>query len=174
MLRSFTKLGVPPDPADVGLQRFGELIGARLEACRIIEKDKIQSAQRLRRCAVFRTSADDWREALIQRSCILNFLERLVGGNGVGRDHEHNRVGADDQRLEAFPPVLEGINLLAVDQGLEAARLECRFEPIRKGHVLARIRDKNSGFRLNVRRSFRNHRSRVPSRREMLPNFAGA
>ena len=30
--RRFAELGVLPDPTDVGLQRFGELIGARLKA----------------------------------------------------------------------------------------------------------------------------------------------
>jgi hypothetical protein len=33
---------VLPDPADVGLQRLGELIGARLEAYRVIEENEVR------------------------------------------------------------------------------------------------------------------------------------
>jgi hypothetical protein len=49
----------------------------------------------------------------------------------------------------------QGVNLGAVDQELEATRLERRFELIHKGHVLARIGDEDSGFRLGYLRMFR-------------------
>ena len=140
---------------------------------RIIEENEIQPPQRLGHRAVFHTPADDRREALVERGGVRDFLERHVRSDGVRREHKHDRVGFADQRLNALPPILEGINLGAVDQRLEAARLKSRFEPIREGHVLARIRDENSGFRLNVRPSFRNHR-RVPSRRRMLPDSGRA
>jgi hypothetical protein len=86
-------------------------------------------------------------------------------------------VSAQDQRFDPPPPILEGINLGAINQRLEAARLERRFDPIREGHILARIGDENPGFRPNVRRRFRNHSRRpqsAASRRGMLPNFGWA
>jgi hypothetical protein len=82
---------------------------------------------------------------------VCDFLERHLRSDRIGREHKDDRVGFADQPLNAFPQILEGINLGAVDQRLEAARLECRFEPIRKGHVLARIGDEDFGFELNVR-----------------------
>ena len=66
------------------------------------------------------------------------------------------------------------IYLGAINQRLEAARFECRFDPIREGHILARIGDENPGFRPNARRNFRDHSMRpqaAASRQGMLPNF---
>jgi hypothetical protein len=73
--------------------------------------------------------------------------------------------------LDALPPILEGINFAAIDQRLEATRFERRFEPIREGHVLARIRDEDSGLRLSVVRvlAIRDHGS-VPI---LLDRLAG-
>ena len=86
-------LGVLPDPADVGLQRLGKLIGARLEARRIVEENEVEPPQRLRHRAVFHAPADDRREALVERGRVRDLLQRHVGGDRVGREHEHDRVG---------------------------------------------------------------------------------
>jgi hypothetical protein len=145
---------VLPDPADVGLQRLGKLIGTRLELGRIIEEYEIQPPQRLGRRAVCCASAHDRRETLVQRSGVLNFLQCFMGSNGIRRQHEHNRVSAGNQRFQALPPILEGINLCAVDQRLETALLERRFEAVGEGHVPARIGDKDSGLRITFPRVF--------------------
>jgi hypothetical protein len=70
------------------------------------------------------------------------------------------RVGLADYVLDALPPVLECVDFRAVDQRLKPARLQRVFEPIRKGHIFARIGDEDSGFELDVRRTrgFRLHR----------------
>jgi hypothetical protein len=61
---------------------------------------------------------------LLSEGRVLDLLECLAGGNRIEREHEHDGIGAVDQRLQALPPILEGINLGAVDQWLEAARLQ--------------------------------------------------
>ena len=50
-----------------------------------------------------------------------NLLECNIRGDRVGREHEHDCVGAADQCFDAFPPILEGVNLSAVDQRLEVS-----------------------------------------------------
>ena len=77
------------------------------------------------------------------------------GGDGIRRQHEHDRVSAGDQRLQALPPILEGINLGTINQRLETTLLERRFKAVRKGHVLARIGDEDSGLRLSFPRVLR-------------------
>ena len=113
--RRFAELGVLPHPANIGLQRLGKPIGALLKTRRVIEENEVEPLQRLRDSAVIRAPADDGREALVERGGVRDFLERHVGGDGIGREHEHHRVGFADQRLDTLPPILEGINLGAVD-----------------------------------------------------------
>jgi len=57
-----------------------------------------------------------------------------------------------NQCLNALPPILERINLLPVDEDLEAARLQHSFELIGKRHVLARIGDKDPCLGLDAPR----------------------
>jgi hypothetical protein len=104
---------------------------------------------------------------------VRDFLERHVGGDGIGREHKHDRVGFADQRLNALPPILEGINLGAVDQRLEAARLEGTFEPIGEGNVLARIGDEDSGRRRSFRRLIgsSDHQQTPPRRTKKLADL---
>ena len=64
---------------------------------------------------VFNAPADDRREALVERGGVSDFLERYLGSDRIGREHKHDRVGFADQRLNTSPPILEGINLRAVD-----------------------------------------------------------
>ena len=44
-----------------------------------------------------------------------DLLGANLGRDGVGRQHEHHGVGAADQRLDALPPILEGIDFGAID-----------------------------------------------------------
>ena len=102
-----------------------------------------------------------------------DLLQRHVGGDRIGREHEHDSVGAPDQRFDALPPILEGINLGAVDQRLEAARLKRRFKPIREGHVLARIGDEDSGLRPRLVRWIRlsHPQGAAPHQRENITKY---
>jgi hypothetical protein len=50
--RRFAELGVSSDPADISLERVGELIGASLEERWIVEKNEIEPPQRLRYGAI--------------------------------------------------------------------------------------------------------------------------
>ena len=86
----------------------------------------------------------------MERGRVLDFLEGHPGAHRVGREDEYDRVGLTDQRFDALPPILERINLFPVDQWHKAARLERGFEPIREGHVPARIRDENSRLAVDV------------------------
>jgi hypothetical protein len=97
---------------------------------------------------------------------VSDLLQRHFRGNRIGRQHEHDSVSAPDQGLDPLPPVLEGINLGSVDQRLEAARLERRFEPIGEGHVFSGIRDEDPGAWFGAflhRLRIRTHR-RIPPR----------
>ena len=55
-------------------------------------------------------------------------------------------IGAANQHLNALPPILERVDFLAVNQNVEPARLQHRFEPVRKRHILARVGDKTRVF----------------------------
>jgi hypothetical protein len=132
------------------LQCLGKLVGARLEAARIIEENEIQSPQRLRYLVRLDRPANDWRETLVQRSCVRHLFQRHVGCHRVRREHEHHGIGVGNQRLDALPPILEGINLFAVDQRFEAARFERRVETVRESNVLARIGDEDSRLRFSA------------------------
>ena len=136
-MRGFAELGVLPDPADVGLQRLRKLIGARIKAMWVIEENEVQPSQRLGHHAVFDAPADNRCKTLVQRGRVRNLLESDIRGDRVGREDENDSVGPPDQRLDALPPILKGINFAVVDQRLEAARLERSFKPISEGHVLA-------------------------------------
>jgi hypothetical protein len=133
--REFAELGVLPDPADVGLQRLGKLIGACLEAVRLIEENEIQPTQRLGGRTVVNAPAYDRRNALVERDRMPDLLERHLRCHRVGRQQENDSIGARNQRLDARPPILEGVNLAAIDQWLEAAHLESRFKLVREDHV---------------------------------------
>ena len=93
--RQLAEFGVLPDPGDVGLQRLGKLIGARFEAVRIIEENKIQPPQRLGRRVVLDTSAHDRRKTLVERGGVGDLLECHVRRHRVGREHEHDGIGAE-------------------------------------------------------------------------------
>ncbi len=148
--RRFAVIRVLPDPADIGLQCLRQLVGARLEALRIVEEDKVQPPQRIGDLLVGHAPADDRCEPLVERGRVRDLLQRHLGRDRVRREHEDDRVGARDQRLDAFPPILEGVDLGAIDQRLEAPRLERGRETIREAKVFARIGDEDSWFRLGV------------------------
>ena len=147
MAGGFAEFGVLPDPADVGSQCLGEPVGAGLEYGRVIKENEVQPPQRLGHHAVFDAPADNRREALVEGGRVRNLLERNIGGDRVGREHEDDSVGVPDQRFDALPPILEGINFAVVDQRLKAARLKRRLKPIGESHVLARVGDEDSGLR---------------------------
>ena len=86
--REFAELGVLPDPADVGLQRLGKLIGACLEAVRLIEENEIQPTQRLGGRTVVNAPAYDRRNALVERDRMPDLLERHLRCHRVGRQQE--------------------------------------------------------------------------------------
>ena len=140
VVRAFAVLGVLSDPVDVGAQRFCEPFGALFEFGRIVKEDKIQPPQGLGRGAVIDVPTHDRCEPLVQGGCVLDFLERLAGCDGIRREYEHDRIGLRDKRLQPLPPILEGVDLGAVDQRLESARLERLVEIVHEGHVSARIR----------------------------------
>jgi hypothetical protein len=73
-------------------------------------------------------------------------FERDLGGDRIGAEHEHHGIGLHDQRFDTRPPVLEGVDILAVDQRHKIARGERRFQTVREGHVLAGIGDEHIGF----------------------------
>ena len=60
-------------------------------------------------------------------------------------------------------------DVLAINERLEPARLERRFETIGERHVLPRIGDENPGLRLRIRRLFRTFYHRHPVARDTVP-----
>ena len=148
-----------PDPLDVGPQRHGKAVNTRVKTCRIIKKNKIQPPQCLGHGAIFHPPAHDWRKSLMERCRVVDFSAHLAGRDRVRREHEDDRVGTANQNLETLPPILECINLLPIDEHLEAARLQPRFETIRKSHVLSRVGNEDFGGRLNFAsgRGIRDH-----------------
>jgi hypothetical protein len=72
-------------------------------------------------------------------SCSITPRKRdFFQGNGVrlyriGTEHEYDRVCPYDQVLHPLPPFLEGVDVSAVDQWLEAASPERCVEAISEG-----------------------------------------
>ena len=145
------EFGVLSYPANIRSKRLDEAIGACVELLRIVKENEIQPAQCLRHGAVFDPPAHDRRKALIERSGVSNFLQCHLRGDRVRRQHKRDCIGAADKRLNALPPILERINLFAVDQHLKAARLQLGFKPIGERHVLARVGDEDPCLRLDLR-----------------------
>ena len=56
--RRFAKLSVSSDPADIGLERFSELIGTGCKLRGIVEENEIEPPQRLRHRIIFHTMRD--------------------------------------------------------------------------------------------------------------------
>jgi hypothetical protein len=141
--RLFTELGMLPDPTDIGVERFSELVRALLEPRRIIEEDEI----RLRQCVRYRFglhwAAHDWRKALVEGGCECDLSQRHIRCDGIGAEDEYDRIRTDQQPLDALPPLLEGIDISAVDQRLEAARRQRRIQSVGERHVTARIGDED-------------------------------
>ncbi len=135
-----------PDPADIGGERLGEAVRTLLEVRRVVEEDEVELGERLRHCLVVDATADDRGEALIQGGGESDLLERHLGSNRIRAQHEHDRVRAHDQGLDARPPVLEGVDLAAVDERLETSRLERGLQPVCEGEVLTGIGDEDLGF----------------------------
>jgi hypothetical protein len=107
---------------------------------RVIEEDEIQPCQLLRDGLVLYGAKYDWRETLVERGGKRNLFQ----GNGVrlyriGTEHEHDSVRTGNQVLYALPPLLEGIDVGAVNQRLEAACPERCVEAISEGYVFAGV-----------------------------------
>jgi hypothetical protein len=145
------ELGVLPDPANVSGDSLGQAIRVRLELRFVVKEDEVQPRNSFGYLLVFNLPPHDRGEALVQRSCKLDFLERHLGGDRVRTDNEYDRVGARDQRLDAFPLVFESINFASVPQRLEAACLQRRLKSVGEGHVLARIGDEDFRLQLSAR-----------------------
>jgi hypothetical protein len=146
--RAIAVFGVLPDPADIGLQRIDQPVQAVLELRLVVEKNEIEARQRFRHQFGIDGAADDRREALVQRRGVGDFALADLRSDRIRAEREHDRIGLRDQRLQASPPVLEGVDLLAVDHHRKAARDQRRFEAIDEGHVAARIGDEYPGLRL--------------------------
>jgi Aldehyde oxidase and xanthine dehydrogenase, a/b hammerhead domain len=54
------------------------------------------------------------------------------------------------QRLDALPPLLESVDFRAINERLKAAYLQRSLKPVREREVLARVRDKDFGFRFFI------------------------
>ena len=54
---------------------------------------------------------DDRRKPLVERRPMRHLFERHLGSHRVGRQNRHISVSAPNQRLDALPPILKGINL---------------------------------------------------------------
>jgi len=139
--------GMFPDPVDIGCKRIAQPIDPVCKLRVIVEENEVEPRQRLRHQLVVHSLEDDRREAFVERGRESDLLGADLRGNCIGTEHKYNGVGPSNQSLDALPPILEGINLRAVDQRLETTLFEGGFEPIRESHILARIRDEDLGLR---------------------------
>jgi hypothetical protein len=126
-----------------------KLVGALLETRGIVEKNEIEPRELVRERLVLDLPEDDGRQTLVERGRKRDLLQRnRVGPHRVGTEHEHNRIRSPDQVLDALPPLLEGVDVGAVDERFEAARLQGSLDLVREGEVLARIGDEDFCLRL--------------------------
>jgi hypothetical protein len=148
MAGGFAVLGMLPDPFDIGPERIAELLDAVREQSCIVEEDEVEACECFRHERVIHAPDDDRREALVERRRKRDLLGADLGGHRVGTEQENDGVSLGNQSLDALPPILEGVDLGAVDQRLEPALIQSGLQPIRESHVLARIGDKDLGFGL--------------------------
>ena len=146
----FAELGMLPDPADIGLQCFGKSIGACFKRVRIVEKDEVKPPQRLRYRGVSTRRQTIGANRLFSEAAYATSFSATSEATASGESTKTTVSARRNQRLDAFPPILEGINLGTIDQRLKAPRFKRRFQPIREGHVLARIGDEDFGFGLDI------------------------
>jgi hypothetical protein len=112
----------------------------------VIEEDEVQSRESLRQRPGFHATAHNGRETLVERGRKRDFLVAYVGEDCVGADDEHDRIRARNQRLDAPPPVFEGVDVTAVNEWLETAYLQRRFKSISERYVLTGVGDEDLGF----------------------------
>jgi hypothetical protein len=132
-----------PDPGDVGIERLGKEIRARLEPGVVLKEYEVEFGERIRQRFAVHAAANDRRKALVERGGERHFFQRYLGGSRIRTQHKHNGLGARDQRLDADPPLLKGVDFGAIDERLETAHLQRRLEAVDKRHVLAGVRDEN-------------------------------
>jgi hypothetical protein len=75
----------------------------------------------------------------------LDLPEAVLGGDRVGREDEHDRIGCEDQAFQPRPPGFAGEDVLPVEVGLEARRDQGGAELLGKRAVPARVGDEDAG-----------------------------
>ncbi len=138
------------NPVDVGLQSFDKLIFVGVSPSSVIKKNEIEAPQCLRHRVGIDPPVDNRREALVQRSCVGKLLQRHLGRDRIGTEHEYDRICSRDQDFDTFPPVFEGIDFAAVYERVDTARRQRRFKLVGKGHILARVGNEDLGLWLPV------------------------
>jgi hypothetical protein len=99
------------------------------------------------RCLVFDTAKYDRSKALVERGRERDFFHRdRFRPYRIWAEDEYDRIGPRYQLLDALPPLLEGIDIVSVNERLKTALLERRIETIGKIEVFARVGDEDFGF----------------------------
>jgi hypothetical protein len=117
-----------------------------------IKDQEVEAAQRFRCRVGVDRAANDGRKSFVERIRECDLLGTNIGGNCVWAEHNHDRVGFDDQFLDAFPPFLKGINFSTIDQCCKTASPQRHLQVVGKCHVHAGIGDEDFGLRLSYAR----------------------
>src|ERR1700722_10254996 len=133
-----------PDPFDVGRQRLDEEIHGIVETILIAEEDEVETCQPFGYRLTLDLAMDDRREALVERGRECDFATADLGGDRIGTEYEDDCVGPGNEDLNASPPVLERVDLAAIDERIEAVRLQGRLKAVGERHVPPRIGDEDS------------------------------
>jgi hypothetical protein len=133
---------------DVGLERIHQAIHISVEHLRVFEAFEVEPLERAGDdCGIDRAKLNR-SQTLAARGSEFNLSLADVRGHRIRAEHKNHRVGLHDQILNALPPILEDVNVAAVDQRLEAAVLQLTVQPIGEGHVLPAVGDEDLGLGL--------------------------
>lgn len=128
-----------PDPVDVGLERIHQTIHISVEHLRVFETFEVEPLERVGDdCGIDRPKLNR-SQTLAAGSSEFNLSLADVRRHRIRAEHKNHRVGLHDQILNALPPILEDVNVAAVDQRFEAALLQLAVQPIGEGHVLPAV-----------------------------------
>src|ERR1051325_5426205 len=123
-----------PDPLDVDRERLAEALHPGVELRLIIEENEVQPRELPGDFGVIDAAEDNGGETLVERRGERYLFGTDVGAHRIRAQHEDDGVRLSNEALDAFPPILEGVDIGAVNERLEPARPQRRVESVRKGH----------------------------------------
>ena len=146
-LRALQQSRVLAQPGEVGFERAAQGRQPGHERAALVEAHVVQRGQRLGDRDVAHGLGEYGEDALRLAARLFDLPAADGRGGRLRRQHEHDRVGGQDQGAKAVLPGLALLDRVAVDHHIEpAVELEPADELVGKRGIGARIRDEDLEF----------------------------